>query len=92
MTCERGVSLNGKIIILTAFLVFTGQLILNSAVSLNAQAGPSNQGYSDALWHLPKFAESGWFIHAHNGKVRACNMDGVSVVGSKQGPRCSTWE
>lgn len=54
--------------------------------------GPSPQPGRDALWHLPKFGEQGWFIHAHNGKVRACNMDKASVVGEKPGPRCSDWE
>ena len=58
----------------------------------NAQMGPSTQGSGDALWHLPKFGEQGWFLHAHNGKVRACNMDKASVVGERPGPRCSGWE
>ena len=57
-----------------------------------AQMGPSTQGSGDALWHLPQFGEQGWFLHAHNGKVRACNMDKASVVGDKPGPRCSDWE
>ena len=57
-----------------------------------AQMGPSTQGSGDALWHLPKFGEQGWFLQAHNGKVRACNMDKTSVVGEKPGPRCSGWE
>ena len=56
-----------------------------------AQFAPPSQ-YGDALWHLPKFADDGWFLHASNGKVRACNMDKVSVVGEREGPRCSTWE
>lgn len=57
----------------------------------DAQQGPSAQS-SDALWHLPKFGESGWFLHAHNGRVRACNMDGASVAGERQAPKCSNWE
>jgi hypothetical protein len=57
-----------------------------------AQMGPSTQGGGDALWHLPKFGEQGWFIHAHNGKIRACNMDKASIVGERPGPRCSNWE
>ena len=57
-----------------------------------AQMGLSTQSGGDALWHLPKFGEQGWFIHAHNGKVRACNMDKASVVGQRPGPRCSSWE
>lgn len=57
-----------------------------------AQMGPSTQNGGDALWHLPKFGEQGWFIHANNGKVRVCNMDKTSVIGAKAGPRCSNWE
>ena len=56
-----------------------------------AQQGPSKSA-GDALWHLPKFGENGWFIHAHNGRVRVCNMDQASVVGDKRGPKCSGWE
>ena len=73
-------------------------ILVGSYVSKNlgtpaiAQLGPSTQSTGDALWHLPKFGEQGWFIHAHNGKVRACNMDKASVIGSRAGPRCSNWE
>jgi len=44
-----------------------------------------------SVWHLPKFGEQGWFLHANNGRVRACNMDKVSVVGERAAPRCSKW-
>ena len=71
--------------------IFGGLISQFSITSVNAQAAPSTTS-GDALWHLPKFGESGWFIHAHNGMVRACNMDKASVVGEKQGPRCSNWE
>lgn len=64
-------------------------MILNN--NATAQMGPSYQS-GDALWHLPKFGETGWFLHAHNGQVRACNMDQASVIGEKPGPRCSNWE
>ncbi len=67
-------------------------LSINLDSSANAQMGLSTQGSGDALWHLPKFGEQGWFIHAHNGRVRACNMDKASVIGAKSGPRCSNWE
>lgn len=81
---------------LVIFIIFgaTAGSIINSLLiqPANAQMGPSSQFGGDALWHLPKFGEQGWFIHAHNGKVRACNMDRASVVGDKQGPRCSSWE
>ena len=86
-----------KQILLGAALVSIGTLIgfmsnQNSNGSAQAQMGPSGQGSGDALWHLPKFGEQGWYIHAHNDQVRACNMDKASVVGEKQGPRCSNWE
>ena len=69
-------------------LYFISQIPIPTA---NAQMGPSNQSQGDALWHLPQFSEKGWFIHAHAGRVRACNMDGVSVIGEKNGPKCSKW-
>ena len=86
-----------KQILLGAALIGIGTLIglmpnKSDNWSANAQMGPGGQGSGDALWHLPKFGEQGWFIHAHNGRVRACNMDKASVVGEKQGPRCSNWE
>ena len=78
---------------LIIFGVVTG---ISISISLQspalAQMGPSTQSGGDALWHLPQFGEQGWFIHAHNGKVRACNMDKTSVIGAKAGPRCSNWE
>ena len=86
-----------KQIILGAALVGMGTILglmsnRNDYGSAQAQMGPSGQGLGDALWHLPKFGELGWFIHASNGRVRACNMDKASVVGEKPGPRCSNWE
>ena len=45
-------------------------ILVGSYVSKNlgtpaiAQLGPSTQSTGDALWHLPKFGEQGWFIHA----------------------------
>ena len=68
-------------------------LLMYSSFSKPAvsQMGPSTNG-GDALWHLPKWGETGWFIHAHNGSVRVCNLDKVSVVGEKTGPKCSSWE
>lgn len=86
-----------KQILLGAALVGMGTIIglmsnQSDYGSAQAQMGPSTQGGGDALWHLPKFGEQGWFLHAHNGKVRACNMDKTSVVGEKPGPRCSNWE
>ena len=57
---------------------------------VSAEFGPGYQS-GDALWHLPKFGEQGWFIHASQGRVRVCNMDKTSVVGDRPAPRCSHW-
>lgn len=78
--------------LLVLILIFGSFLNTSIDGSANAQNGPSTQSSSDALWHLPKFGEQGWFIHAHNGKVRVCNMNNASVIGERQGPRCSSWE
>jgi hypothetical protein len=69
-----------------------GMLFSNSSKNMaNAQfAAPSVQS-GDALWHLPKFGKQGWFLHASNGRVRACNMDQSSVIGQRPAPRCSKW-
>lgn len=61
-----------------------------SGAAFAQYAPPAQSG--DALWHLPRFGDEGWFLHASNGKVRACNMDKASVVNDKAGPRCSGWE
>ena len=68
-----------------------GTLMNNTTSTANAQFAPPSTQSGDALWHLPKFGESGWFLHANNGRVRACNMDKVSVVGERAAPRCSLW-
>ena len=83
-----------SMILLIGFGVMLGQFgNLSFEVNpVNAEeVGLSAQG-NDALWHLPKFAEVGWFVHASNGRVRACNLDKVSVIGDKAGPRCTNWE
>jgi hypothetical protein len=85
-----------KHIFLGAALVGVGAVIgavssSGSSGVANAQFAPASSQSGDALWHLPKFGESGWFLHASNGRVRACNMDKVSVVGERPAPRCSEW-
>ena len=79
--------------ILVAGLIGIGAVIggFTSMGSVTAQVAPPSQS-GDALWHLPQFGDKGWFLHASNGKVRACNMAKASVVGEKPGPRCSNWE
>ena len=82
---------------LAAAFVAVGTVI--GALASNSPSGSATAQFAlpsaqsgDALWHLPKFGELGWFLHASNGRVRVCNMDKVSVVGDKAGPRCSNWE
>ena len=77
--------------VILAFGVTVGSLITNNTSTANAQFAPPGVQSGDALWHLPKFGEQGWFLHANNGRVRACNMDKVSVVGERTAPRCSKW-
>ena len=77
---------------LVALGAMFGALVVSSVDnSANAQFAPPSVQSGDALWHLPKFGESGWFLHANRGRVRACNMDKVSVVGERPAPRCSEW-
>ena len=76
-----------------AVSIVIGALSSNSSSgSATAQFVPPSAQSGDALLHLPKFGEQGWFLHANNGRVRACNMGKVSVVGEKPGPRCSNWD
>lgn len=54
------------------------------------QAVPSVGGV-DVLLTMPILESQGWFIHAYGGRVRACSVDGASVVGERTAPRCSNW-
>jgi len=84
-----------KQMLLGAALVGTG--IITGAITSNTTNGIANAQFAppmqsgDALWHLPQFGDKGWFLHASNGRVRACNMDKASVVGDRAAPRCSNW-
>ena len=85
-----------KQFLLGAALVSVGTVIGalsagNTNGTANAQFSSPSAQSGDALWHLPRFGEQGWFLHANKGRVRACNMDKVSVVGDRAAPRCSKW-
>ena len=85
-----------KQLLLGAALVGIGTVIgaitsNSSNGTANAQFAPPSSQSGDALWHLPKFGEQGWFLHANRGRVWACNMDKVSVVGERAAPLCSKW-
>ena len=77
--------------VLLALGITIGSLATQTNNIANAQFVPPSVQSGDALWHLPRFGEQGWFLHANNGRVRACNMDKVSVVGERPAPRCSKW-
>ena len=85
-----------KQLLLGAALVGIGTVI--GALSSNNANGTANAWFAppgvqsgDGPWHRPRFGEQGWFLHANNGRVRACNMDKVSVVGERTAPRCTKW-
>ena len=77
--------------VLLAIGMTIGSLATQTNSTANAQFAPPSVQSGDALWHLPRFGEQGWFLHANRGRVRACNMDKVSVVGERTPPRCSEW-
>jgi hypothetical protein len=83
---------NLTLVSLVAIGAIAGSIISTNLIQpVNAQFAPPSVQSGDALWHLPRFGEQGWFLHANNGRVRACNMDKVSVVGERPAPRCSEW-
>ena len=83
---------NLTLVSLVAIGAIAGSIISTNLIQpVNAQFAPPSVQSGDALWHLPRFGEQGWFLHANNGRVRACNMDKVSVVGERAAPRCSKW-
>ena len=45
----------------------------------------------DVLLTMPILEGQGWFLHAYGGRVRACSVDGASVVGDRTAPRCTNW-
>lgn len=66
----------------------SGDILAVGAQDLSAPVAPAA---ADVLLTMPILAEKGWFIHAHNGRVRACTADGASVAGERPSPKCSNW-
>lgn len=64
--------------------------ILGQNMPAIAQSTPTFAA-TDALLTMPLLEERGWFVHAHNGRVRACSVDGASVGAAKTAPQCSDW-
>ena len=84
--------------LLLGFVLIGTGAVLSLLLSNNANSGAAFAQFAppvqsgDALWHLPVLGDAGWFLHASNGMVRACNMDKASVVGERTGPMCSNWK
>ena len=62
-----------KQILLGAALVGVGTVIGALSPNIangiaNGQCAPPSVQSGDARWHLPKFGEQGWFLHAKNEK------------------------
>lgn len=77
--------------IAAAFLVALGAGLGASVdPSANAQVVPNPSG-TDVLLTFPLLEQRGWFVHAYNGRVRACSVDGASVGQERTAPRCSHW-
>ena len=60
-----------KQLVLGSALVGIGTLIGalfsdNTSGTANAQFAPPSVQSGDALWHLPRFGEQEWFLHANN--------------------------
>lgn len=80
---------------LSAFILTLGALgsvglATGQFPSAEAQSAPVAAG-GDVLLTMPVLADKGWFIHAYNGRVRACTADGASVAGERPAPKCSKW-
>jgi hypothetical protein len=45
----------------------------------------------DVLMSMPLLEGQGLFLHAFGGRVRACSVDGASILGDRIAPRCSNW-
>lgn len=76
---------------LAAFLLALGAgLGATVDPSANAQSTPTSIG-TDVLLTFPVLEERGWFVHAFQGRVRACSVDGASVGQERTAPRCSNW-
>ena len=51
------------------------------STTANAQFTALSSQSGDTLWHLPKFGESGGFLNANNGRVRAHHTHLVQITG-----------
>ena len=77
--------------VVAAFLVAVGAGLGASVdPTANAQVAPLSAG-ADVLLTFPVLEQRGWFVHAYQGRVRACSVDGASVGEARTAPKCSNW-
>jgi hypothetical protein len=78
-------------------LIISAGMVLSAGIASTALSRVDAQGVkvpvagNDVLLTMPVLADKGWFLHASNGRVRACSADGASIAGDRPGPKCSRW-
>ncbi len=79
-------------LIIAAGMVLSAGVVSTSLSRVDAQGVkvPVGNG-GDFLLSLPPLEDKLWFVHASNGRVRACTADGASIIGDRPGPKCSRW-
>ena len=83
-----------QITALTATILSIGAVATVTVAMQNTTATAqiaATHAVGDAIMTMPVLEDKGWFIHAHNGRVRACTVDGASVGEQRTPPRCSNW-
>lgn len=78
-------------LIISAGMVLSAGIVSTSLSRVDAQVVKIPTGGGDFLMTLPALEDKLWFVHASNGRVRACTADGASIVGDRPGPKCSRW-
>jgi hypothetical protein len=79
-------------LIIAAGMVLSAGVVSTSLSRVDAQGVKVPVGGGgDYLLTMPLLADKAWFLHASNGRVRACSADGASIAGDRPGPKCSRW-
>jgi hypothetical protein len=78
-------------VISSAGMVLSAGIVSTAVSRVDAQGVKIPLSGSDFLLSLPPLEDNFWFVHASNGRVRACTADGASIAGDRPGPKCSRW-
>jgi len=78
-------------VIISAGMVLSAAIVSTAVSRVDAQGVKFPTGGGEFLLSLPPLEDKLWFVHASNGRVRACTADGASIVGDRPGPKCSRW-